>query len=222
MKYLLEKNSTVMIQGSSNNGQSRLLMKICTRLGFQSFTVCKTSRADWKSLCDWKKNFYDEFMIERGNKYLEFFARQGFEIYSFEDSPPEYLEQIYHSRENYFGNGFDVRNFFDGSDKNLVAHDLSFLTVKDGEVAAYFLTKAPDKKNLIAEQTSVAKKYINSGVMFPLLNKFTEAIYNRQCDNLAFAVYEDNLSARKFYEKFIGQLKTSNDFVYKFFWRKTS
>ena len=220
IKFLMEKNSAVAIQGSSNNGQSPLLMKICSALGFQSFSVCKTSRADWKNLCDWKEKFFDKFMAERGNKYVEFFSRQGFEIYSFAESPKKYLEQIYNSRENYFGNAFDARKFFDGGDKNFVAKDLSFLIVKNGEVAAYFLATAPDKKNLIAEQTSVAKKYLNSGVLFPLLSKFVAAVYNRQCENLAFAVYEDNLSARKFFEKLTGQLKTSNDFIYKFLWRK--
>lgn len=222
LKYLigLEDNSAIVIQGSANNGQSRLLMKICTALGFQSFSVNKTSRADWQSLCYWKENFFDKFMAERGNKYLEYFSRQGFKIYSFEDSPPEYLEQIYNSRENYFGNVFDVRKFFDGADKNLLARDLSFLTVKNDEAAAYYLTIAPDKKNLIAEQTSVAKKYLNSGLLFPLINKFVAAICKRQFDNLAFAVYEDNLPARRFYEKFIGQLKTSNDFIYRFWLKK--
>lgn len=217
IKYLIEKNPAIMIQGSSNTGQSALLSKICIKLEFQAFAVNKTSHADWNSLCHWKKNFYDKFMAERGEKYLEFFSRQGFEIYSFEDAPTKYLDQIYHSRENYFGNKFDVRKFFDGYDKNFLARDLSFLIVKNGEVAAYFLTVAPDKKNLITEQTSVAKKYLNSGVLFPLLNKFVEAVYARRCENLAFAVYEDNLSARKFYEKFTGQLKKSNDFIYKYY-----
>lgn len=195
LEYLIENNSAVTIRGSTNNGQSKLLIKICPELGFQTFSIFKTARADWKSLCDWKANFFDKFMAERGNRYLEFFSRRGFKIYSVADAPTKYLEQIC-SRE--------------------VLADLSFIAVKNDEIAARFLVNAPDKKNLVVEQAFVTQKFLNSGAIFPLLNEFVQAVYVRGCENLAFAVNEDDSSARKFYEKLFGQLKTVNDWVYKF------
>lgn len=159
-------------------------------------------------------------MAEKGNSYLEFFSSRDFKICSFEDAPAEYLEQLYHSHENYFENKFDVRKYFDGYNKNLVVGDLSFIAFKDNEVAAYFLAIAPDKKNIIAEQTAVAKKYFSSGLMILLLNEFAQKLYARSCENLAFAVYEDNFTAIKFYDKITRQLKTSNEYIYKFLLKK--
>ena len=52
--------------------------------------------------------------------------------------------------------------------------------------------------------------------MFLLLNVFVQKLYARQCANLAFAVYEDNFAAIKFYDKITGQLKTSTKYTYRF------
>ena len=219
VKYLIEldENSAVIIQSSGTDKKySQTVADVCSRLGFEKHSVCKTFCADWNSLCAWKENFFDRFMSDKGKRYLEFFSTREFKICSFADAPTEYLAQLYHSHENYFGNKFDVRKFFDGYDKNLVARDLSFVAVKNNEVAAYFLTIAPDKKNVIAEQTAVAKKYLGSGLMLLLLNAFVQKLYARQCKNLAFAVYEDNFPAIKFYGKIMEQLKTSNEYICKF------
>ena len=151
LKYLIEldENSAVMVQSSTTEEKYlQTVADVCESLGFQKHSGCKTFLADWNSLSDWKENFFDKFMADKVNKYLEIFSRQDFKICSFEDAPSDYLAQLYHSHENYFGNKFDVRKFFDGYDKNLVARDLSFIAVKKNEVAAYFLVLAPDKKIL--------------------------------------------------------------------------
>ena len=223
LKYLIEldENSAVMVQSPATDKKySKTVADVCSRLGFQKHSVCKTFCADWNSLREWKENLWDKFMAAKGNRYLKFFSSQDFKISSFENAPAEYLEQLYYSHENYFGNKFDVRKYFDGYDKNLVADDLSLIAVKNNEVAAYFLTIAPNKKSFIAEQTAVAKKYLGSGLMFLLLNEFVQKLYAQSCANLAFAVYEDNFAAIKFYDKITGQLKTSNEYIYKFLLKK--
>ncbi len=223
LKFLteLEENSAVMVQSpAADKKYSKTVADICETLGFQKNSVCRTSCSDWNCLREWKEIFFDKFMADKGNKYLEFFARRDFKILSFADASSEHLEQLYHSHENYFGNTFDVRKYFDSYDKNLVDNDLSFVAVKNDEVAAYFLTLAVNKNNLIAEQTAVAKKYLGSGLMFVLLNEFVQKLYARRCDKLAFAVYEDNFAAIKFYDKITGQLKTSHGYICKFLLKK--
>ena len=151
LKYLIEldENSSVMVQRSTTDKKySKTVSDVCESLGFQKHSVCKTFCANWDSLCEWKEKIFDKFMADKGNKYLEFFLLQGFKIYSFEDAPSKYLKQVCHSHENYFGNKFDVRKYFNGYDKNLVVRDLSFIAVKNNKVAAYFLAIAPDKKIL--------------------------------------------------------------------------
>lgn len=223
LKHLikLNKKSAIMVQSSTTDkNHLQTVADVCERLGFRRQPVCKTFCADWDSLCEWKEQIFDKFMSDKGGKYLEFFSAQEFTICSFADASTEHLAQLYHSHENYFGNKFDVRKYFDGYDKNLIVRDLSFIAVKDNEVAAYFLTIAPGKNSFIVDQTAVAKKYLGSGLIFPLLNAFVQKLYARQCKNLAFAVYENNFAAIKFYDKITRQLKTSNRYMYKFLLRK--
>ena len=223
LKHLikLNKKSAIMVQSSTTDkNHLQTVADVCGRLGFRKHSICKTFCADWDSLCEWKEQIFDKFMSDKGGKYLEFFSAQEFTICSFADAPTEYLAQLYHSHENYFGNKFDVRKYFDGYDKNFIVRDLSFIAVKDNEVAAYFLTIAPGKNSFIVDQTAVAKKYLGSGLMLLLLDAFVQKLYARQCKNLAFAVYENNFAAIKFYDKITRQLKTSNRYMYKFLLRK--
>ena len=90
----------------------------------------------------------DKFMAEHGHKFLEYFSRRNFKIYSFADAPQKYLEQLYHSQDNFFENPLDVKKFFDGYEKNLVEKNISCLSVKDDKLAAYYLAISPDRKNI--------------------------------------------------------------------------
>lgn len=215
LKYLTER-AAVLVQISEHQENFGEIVGACKALNFFEYSVLKTFRADWENIRTWKENYFDKFMAERGHKYLEYFSRRGFEVYSFSEAPPKYLEQLYNSQENFFGNELNVKNFFDGYDKNLVAQDLSFLSAKDDKLAAYYLATSPDGKNIVVEQTSVAQKYLNSGAMLPLWDKFVRTLYERQCENMAFAVYLDNSPALKFDAKITKNLKLTSNLTYKY------
>ena len=183
------------------------IVKICKSLGFSQDGILKIFRTNWAAMRDWKENYFDKFMETQGHKYLEYFSRRNFKTYSFNDAPQKYLEQLYHSQENFFENPFEVKNFFDGSYKNFVAKDLSFIAVKNDKLSAYYLITFSDDKNIFVGQTAVAKEYLNSGLMFILCDKVIRAIYDRKCESLTFAVYSDNLPALKFDAKVTRNLK---------------
>jgi len=42
------------------------------------------------------------------------------------------------------------------------------------------LVTSPDGKNIVVEQTAVAKKYLNSGLMLLLWDKFLRTTYERK------------------------------------------
>ena len=214
----LENFSEVEVKISERQDNLEVVAGICRALGFVEQDVLKTFRADWESLRTWKENYFDKFMAEHGHKYLEYFSRRNFEVYTFREAPPEYLEQLYNSRENFFGNVLNVKDFFDGYKKNFVERDLSLILVKDGRLAAYYLVTSPDGKSLVVEQTVVARKYLNSGAILPLWNRFICDTYVKTCDNLVFAVYADNSPALKFDSKITRnlQLTASSTYCYRF------
>lgn len=216
----LENFSEVAVKISERQENREVVAGICRTLGFVEQSVMKTFRADWESLRTWKENYFDKFMAEHGHKYLEYFSRRDFKVYSFSEAPPEYLEQLYHSQENFFGNVLDVKRFFDSYDKNLVARDLSSILVKDDRLAAYYLVTSPDGKSLVVEQTVVARKYLNSGAILPLWNRFICDTYARTCDNLVFAVYADNSPALKFDAKITRNLQLTASSTYCYLFRK--
>lgn len=222
LKYLTQLDAVyeVLISISENQENFESIVKICESAGFHKDSVVKTYRADWESLHTWKENYFDEFMASHGHKYLEYFARRNFKIHSFANAPEKYMDQLYHSQENFFENPLEIKRFFDSYDKNLVAMDISFISVKDDKLAAYYLTTSPDEKSVVIEQTVVAKKYLNSGVMLPLWDIFVRTLYERQCDNMAFAIYSDNSPALKFDEKITKNLKLTNNSIYKYLLKK--
>lgn len=222
LKYLtqLDDIDAVLVQISASQENFASIVKTCEAAGFHQDSVVKIFRADWESLHTWKETYFDNFMATHGHKYLEYFARRNFKVYSFADAPEKYLEQLYHSHENFFENTLDVKRFFDGYDKNLVARDISFLSVKDDKLAAYYLATSPDGNNVVVEQTAVAKKYLNSGAMLPLWDKFIRTLYIRQCNNMAFAIYSDNTPAIKFDAKITKNLKLTETRLYKYAFTK--
>ena len=219
LKYLtqLDKISAVIVQVAEYQENFDSIVKICKAAGFSENSVLKTFRADWASLIDWKENYFDKFMAARGQKYVEYFARRNFKIYSFDDAPKKYLEQLYRSGENFFENPLEVKSFFDGYNKNLVVNELSFILAKDDKLAGYFLTSSPDGKSIIVEQIALAKKYLNSGAILPLWNKFVYTLHERKCENLVFAVHADNLPALNFDAKINKNMKLTTNNIYKFF-----
>ena len=222
LKHLteLDKISEVLVQISGSQENFDSIVKVCTSLGFFEDSEVKTFRADWDALRDWKENYFDNFMTTHGHKYLEYFSRRNFEIYSFNNAPPKYLEQLHHSRENFFENTLDIKRFFEGYDKNLVSKDLSFISVKDDKLAAYYLVTSPDGASIVVEQTAVAEKYLNSGLILILWDKFVRATYARKCANMAFAVYSDNSPALKFDAKITKNLKLTENHIHKYSFSK--
>lgn len=222
LKFLtqLDKFSAVIVQISENQENFNSIIKIFKSIGFSEQSILKTFRADWENLRTWKENYFDKFMAEHGHKYLEYFSRRNFKIYSFADAPQKYLDQLYHSQNNFFENPLDVKKFFDGYEKNLVEKNISFLSVKDDKLAAYYLATSPDGKNIVVEQTIVAKKYLNSGAILSLWDKFIHALYARQCENMIFAIYSENSPAIKFDAKITKNLKLTENHIYKYIFKK--
>ena len=222
LKYLtqLDGIAIVDVQISESHKNFESIVKTCEAAGFSKENVLKIFRADWESLRTWKETYFDNFMATHGHKYLEYFARRNFKVYSFADAPEKYMEQLYHSQENFFENPLYVKRFFDSYDKNLVARDISFLSVKDDKLAAYYLATSPDGNNIVVEQTVVAKQYLNSGAMLPLWDKFIHALYARQCENMIFAIYLENSPAIKFDAKITKNLQLTENHIYKYILKK--
>ena len=209
--------SSLIITINEKNEFYQTIVHIAEKYGLKDSLACTTCRAPWESLRAWRYAYWDKFMEERGREYLRLFERQGFRLYSFEEAPRTYMEQLYDSHEagSEFDNPMGVRMYFDGKSKESVKQDVSTVVAKDGKLAAYFLVTSPDGKNFIIEQSVVAKEYRHSGIIFMMLADFVESVGKYQCKNVALAVYDDNPHAISYVRKVIKNLKVDESRTYK-------
>lgn len=159
-----------------------------------------------------------EFMEKTGQKVCDSLLRQGFDCVSFSEADSNLLEQLYYSGSNSFQNKLDVKPFFDNPYK-MLDRDMSFMAVKDGEIAAYTLVSRPDQSSSVFEHISAAQTYIGSGVILLPFSKSMEMYGIRRCKRIAYAMHEDNDHANAFRKKLLEKVTASQrrcyDFVYK-------
>ena len=104
------------------------LDKLIRKAGFWVGNVSTSFRSGIeKDLSHW-----EQFMQKKGNRLCALIERLGFIAYSFSEAPAEFIDALYNSSYNEYGNRLDVRPFFDNEGRAL-DRDMSFLLVHAGE-----------------------------------------------------------------------------------------
>lgn len=211
MKYVISVSEYPVKLGiSEENSVYHAVRKVCQELGLaeQSSTIVFSGNTE-------DNRGWVEFMEKTGQKICDALLRQGFKSVSFSEADSDLLEQLYHSESNSFQNKLNVKPFFDNPYKGL-ARDMSFMAVKDGEIAAYTLVSRPDQSSSVFEHISAAQTYIGSGVILLPFSKSMEMYGILRCKRIAYAMHEDNDHANAFRRKLLGKVTSSQRRCYNF------
>lgn len=204
MVHLIQSTELpVMINMTQENPYFPAMESVCHTLGFQEHSTYILYHAVAEKLSAW-----DDFMEEKGNSLVELLARWGFSAVSLAECPEEILKQLYDSKKSGFQNQLEVRPFFDNEYKFL-NRELSFVAMKEGELAAYCLLTSRDGINVVYEQFSVAEKYLGSGVVLLPHVKSMEVFKKLGAKKACFAISETNKRSNLFNEKVMDRMVVS-------------
>lgn len=204
MVHLIQNTKLpVMINMTQENPYFSTVESVCHTLGFKEQSTFILYHAVAEKLSAW-----DDFMEEKGNALVKLLERWGFSAVSLAECSKEILEQLYDSKRNGFQNRLEVRPFFD-NEYQFLNRELSFVAVKEGELAAYCLVTGRDRSNVVYEQFSVAEKYLGSGVILLPYAKSMEVCKSMRVKKACFAISETNKRSNLFYEKVLDRINTT-------------
>lgn len=172
-----------------------VIRAVAEKLGFEegrSSSVFSLKKADVLKWESYKK--------KQGNLLMEAIERQGFKCFSFRQAGDDILRQLIESAKNEFQNRLPVKGFILNSAQN-TDFDCSFVSVKDGKIAAYTLMTKQDAKSLVCEQNSTAERYIGTGCIMQPFLYMIEAFARAEFERVIFTIYDDNQAAQAFRRK---------------------
>ncbi|MCM1328245.1 MAG: hypothetical protein NC253_02295 [Ruminococcus sp.] len=178
-------------------------VKACTSIGFERSSVCNVYGCAAEDFAKWK-----EYMNASGNRLRDYLEKHGYSAASFAEAGGGVCGTLYNSAENAFGNRLDIKPFFDNPEKNMNG-EMSFVTLKDGEPAAYTLVSCPDGKNAVFEQISASKKYEGSGCVLLCFAGSMESFEKFGCKRASYAMYGENVRANSFRKKLLERVTSS-------------
>lgn len=215
MKHVTVRSEyPVKLSISEKSGVFSAVQKVCFKLGFVEQSSCIVFSGDEKGLHNWNR-----YMEKTGQKICDALLRQGLESISFSEADRNLIEELYYSESNSFKNKLTIQPFFDNVQKGL-DRDMSFMAVRDGEIAAYTLVSRPDQTNVVFEHISTAEKYIGSGVILLPFSKSMETFARFHCKRAAYAMYESNTFANAFRKKLLEKVTSSQIRSYNFIYEK--
>lgn len=214
LKYVSDiSHKTVDFRITENSDYYEIIKNSAEKIGFVSEFSCIVYSCKSEDFRNW-----EEYMQMTGNKFCDILIRQGFVTLSFSDLNEIQTEKLLSSCSNEFENQLDIRPYLENPNKCL-DKNMSFITLKNNEIAAYTLVSCPDEISVVFEQISSAKRYISSGVIILPFSKAMESFKKHACKRASYAMYENNIHANAFryklLEKLTSEQKRSINFIYK-------
>lgn len=204
----------VRITVSENKECCSYIVRAAEHAGFKKGASCMVYQGKSEDFHNWEK-----YMERTGNKLCEILLRQGFTCVSFAKAGEMLQKKLYESKKNEFQNRLEICSYLENKEKNMEMN-MSFMAVKDQEIAAYTLIRRPDPYSAVFEQISSHEKYQGSGcIMLPFAASM-DMFKKEQCHRAAYAMYEDNLHANAFRKKMLGMVTSSKHCFFNYYYEK--
>lgn len=182
--------------------------------GFSMEDQLKVFQAHMKDYPVWER-----YMEKHGRALERYLLEEGFSPVSFEEAPRRALDQILDMESGRFDRSLDPAPVLEGR-KGDFRQDLSFLSVKDGQAAAYCLVTQPDAESIVYEIFSVAEEYRSCGVILqPFLNSMKE-LKKTKIRRIGFAVFASNSKALALTGRLMRNLISRTEIQYIYRWVK--
>ena len=199
-------STTIRTYFSQNHVFYSGIKALLLSLGFRYQTGCRVYHCEAEGYTRW-----NAYLEKTGNRLLAVLARQGYTSTSFRDMPWSVWEELWHSGESAFDNQLPVKALLSRS-RRKINPDLSFVTTRKGELAAYCMVSCLSERTAIFEQTSSAKSLLGSGV---ILQSFANAMcaLGKKADLLrvVYTIYETNQQADAFRKKILRTITSSEN-----------
>ncbi|MCR5757199.1 MAG: GNAT family N-acetyltransferase [Selenomonas sp.] len=192
-----------------------VIRHLALELGFVEVSSCLVfSTGEEKPFSGW----YD-FMNAKGKRYVELLLTRGYSVCSFQEASPEELAAVYHSADSAYANLLNPKIFFEDENRKM-DRQMSYLCMKNGELAAYSLVTRQDEQTAVFEEISAAKQEQGSGCIFLPFAYSMKAFGESGCNRAAYTMYEDNVHANAFRRKLLANITAHEHRSYNFLWKK--
>lgn len=179
---------------------------ILIKTGFSVLDTAKVIRYANDEKC---RTAWTEFMGKRGGRICNYLEMHGFRTLSFAEAPPQVFRVLKEHMGREFGISLNPFRFIDNN-KYRIAAELSFITLKEDEPAAFVTVTMEDDRALTVRQLAAAGKYQGYGAFLmpfaALMNCFlAQGTYNKG----AAVVFDGNRGMRRLVDGFMGQMAES-------------
>jgi GNAT superfamily N-acetyltransferase len=191
-----------------------VLDHLLSKAGFGAFSSASIARFTTSDPNPHKE--WDEFMKQRGGRICAGLARRGYHTLSFADADEKTISDLQIAVGKRFPSNLDPAKFLGNKEHRLV-YDHSFITVKDGEPAAFVTATTLDDKSLTFQQLSAGFAYQGRGAFFLPLAAFIDKAISDQRYSMVSTTVSDNNSRMKvlldgFLRPMAASVKTQNSY----------
>lgn len=165
------------------------LKDLVERNGFALKKKMYLFRSDKEGYLNWKS-----YRRQHGERMLRFLEEEGFRAMSFDEAPARMIREAACNPTGRFDKALDPAGIIGGK-KGPFSPQISHLSVKDEELAAYCLVTNPGRGQYIFEVISAAEEYQDTGVIFQSFCLAADALENFPYKRIVFAMDEGNKKA---------------------------
>lgn len=162
-----------------------------------------------------RKEAWRAYQEKHGRAVLGLLEEQGFVPVPFSQAPESAIAAICERRMGGFEGILNPGELLRGR-KGRVCLDISYLSLKEGEPAAYCLVSQPDPDHYIFEIIAAAVKYQNTGVIFQPFACSSDQVSRRPYRSLEFCMYRDNRKAIALTGRMMKALISSRESQYSY------
>lgn len=179
----------ILLRANQNSESGRILSRMAEKRGFVLKDQVELFRAGPEVRPRWKA-----YMEKHGAAILKLLEEQGFQAVPFTEVGQRLWEQLQDVKSMEFDLSLDPVGVMNGR-KGLFNREISYLSLKDGQPAAYCLVCQPDARHYVFEVISAAGRFQDTGVIFQPLALAIDKVVERSGWQVGFAMYQKNRKA---------------------------
>lgn len=193
LTFLIEQECSegrhILLRAGHGSESGRILSHMAEKQGFSLKDKVELFRSGPEDIPRWKN-----YMEHHGTVILNFLKEQGFHAIPFTEVKGELWKTLKDRLSTDFDVSLDPLSVMNGR-KGMFNREVSYLSVKDGEPAAYCLVCQPDAQDFVFEVISAADRFQNMGVILQPLALSIEKTVEYPFRQIGFAMYEKNRKA---------------------------